>query len=454
MISIIIRTKNEERWINPCLDAIACQTESDYEVILVDNQSTDKTVDKALRYGVRLVTVTEFMPGAAINRGIEASRGEIIVCLSGHCIPVDENWLQNLVHELQDEQVAGVYGRQKPFAFTPDLDKRDLLMMFGLDRREQVKDSFFHNANSAFRRSLWERFPFDECVTNIEDRIWAHTVQREGYKIIYEPNASVFHYHGINHERDTARCGNIIRILETVGPEETRKSNEGISPEKLNVIVIIPVREEGLRPVARKPLYAHAIEHASKSALANSIVVSTDQESVAKDAVARGVDLVLRRSGEESRFDVILEQLMQISLQALENQGIFPDILVMLEPTFPFRSKSIVDTLIQQYSTGGFDTVIPARVEYNSCWMDDSGYYRRVDAGYIARQFKTPFYTGLKGLCCVCSPAIVRRGELFGDNVGLYKLEDSLQAFEVRNDPDAAIAEALLDSSALPVIVG
>ncbi len=86
--------------------------------------------------------------------------------------------------------------------------------------------------------------------------------------------------------------------------------------------------------------------------------------------------------------------------------------------------------------------------------MDDSGYYRRVDAGHIARQFKTPFYTGLKGLCCVCSPAIVRRGELFGDNVGLYKLEDSLQAFEVRNDPDAAIAEALLDSSALPVIVG
>jgi hypothetical protein len=119
----------------------------------------------------------------------------------------------------------------------------------------------------------------------------------------------------------------------------------------------------------------------------------------------------------------------------------------MLEPTFPFRDERILDMLVQQFVHGGFDTVIPARTEYNSCWMEEDGKYRRVDEGYISREFKAPFYTGLKGLCCVCSPATVRGGQLFGRNVGLFKLTDTLPAFEVRTDADAEIAELILKQS-------
>ena len=54
-ISIIIRTKNEERWILKCLEQIKRQTLKDYEVILVDNNSTDKTVEKAHLAGVKKI---------------------------------------------------------------------------------------------------------------------------------------------------------------------------------------------------------------------------------------------------------------------------------------------------------------------------------------------------------------------------------------------------------------
>ena len=47
--SIIIRTKNEERWINSCLDSIYNQTYKNFEIILVDNLSNDKTVEKQSR---------------------------------------------------------------------------------------------------------------------------------------------------------------------------------------------------------------------------------------------------------------------------------------------------------------------------------------------------------------------------------------------------------------------
>ena len=446
-ISIIIRTKNEERWIGSCLEAISRQARADFEVVLVDNNSTDKTVDKALQYGVTLVNIDKFRPGAAINRGIEAAQGDIIVCLSGHCIPVGKDWLENLVKPLEDETVAGVYGRQEPLAFTSDLDKRDLLITFGLDQRIQVKDSFFHNANSAFRKSLWDQYPFDELVTNIEDRIWANQVLKAGFRIFYEPAASVYHHHGIHHDGDPARCENIVRILESFGQQETRTSQNKIDADHLNVVCIIPAREEGLRLLAGKPLYEYAIEHAMHSSRIDTVVVSADIDSVATNAKRAGADMTLLRPAAESRFDVILELLMQSSLQSLEDEGNIPDVLVMLEPTFPFREETMIDHLITKYIDGGFDTVIPARAEYNSCWMEDQGSYRRVDDGYIARQFKTPFYTGLKGLCCVCSPAAVRTGQLFGENVGLFKVDGAVSTIEVRTDSDVVLAETILSSS-------
>jgi len=449
-ISIIIRTKNEERWIGSCLEAVSRQSRSDFEVVLVDNNSTDKTVEKALQYGVTLVSIEKFRPGAAINRGIEAATGDIIVCLSGHCIPVDQDWLENLVKPLEDETVAGVYGRQEPLAFTSDLDKRDLLITFGLDQRIQVKDSFFHNANSAFRKSLWDQYPFDEQVTNIEDRIWANQVLNAGFTIFYEPSSSVYHHHGIHHDGDPARCENIVKILESFGQHETKTSQNKIDPDHLNVVCIIPVREEGLRSLGGKPLYEYAIEHAVRSSRINTIAVSADDEDVSTNAKQAGADIVLRRPDSESRFDVILELLMQSTLKSLEDEGNIPDVVVMLEPTFPFRQEAMIDQLVAQYIDGGFDTVIPARTEYNSCWMQEQGSYHRVDDGYIARQFKTPFFTGLKGLCCVCSPATVRTGQLFGENVGLFKVEGVAPTIEVRTDSDVLLAETILSSNLIP----
>ena len=95
MISIIIRTKNEERWIGSCLEAVFSQTRKDFEVILVDNVSTDKTVDKAANYGVKVVTIEKFTPGAAINRGIE--REGAFYLFSLRMIAVIPFWLLTLL---------------------------------------------------------------------------------------------------------------------------------------------------------------------------------------------------------------------------------------------------------------------------------------------------------------------------------------------------------------------
>ena len=209
LVSIIVRTKNEERWIAPCLRAVFGQTYGNIEVILVDNNSTDQTLKRAQEFPVKVVRIADFTPGKAINDGIRASRGDIIVCLSGHCVPVKKVWLENLVRDLSNPGVAGVYGRQEPLSYSSDLDKRDLLTVFGLDRKVQIKDSFFHNANSAMLRSMWDRVPFDEDTSNIEDRLWGQKVIAAGHRIVYEPEASVYHWHGIHQDLDPERARNI-----------------------------------------------------------------------------------------------------------------------------------------------------------------------------------------------------------------------------------------------------
>ena len=48
-VSIIIRTKNEERWITSCLKSVSRQSYKNFEIIIVDNHSSDKTIEKVLK---------------------------------------------------------------------------------------------------------------------------------------------------------------------------------------------------------------------------------------------------------------------------------------------------------------------------------------------------------------------------------------------------------------------
>ncbi|MBX3441624.1 MAG: glycosyltransferase family 2 protein [Planctomyces sp.] len=219
MISVIIRTRNEEQWIRQCLATVARQDYVDFEMIVVDNQSTDRTLQIASEFDVEVVSIPqdEFTYGRALNRGIEASRGDFICCLSGHCFPENTHWLFWLRSTLRDPAIAGVYGRQKPIQSTHPLDKRDLWTMFGPERKVQTQDPFFHNANAMIRRSVWSKVPFDEQVNGVEDRVWARQVLGMGYRIAYEPSASIYHPHGINQAGDVARAERIVKVLEQTG---------------------------------------------------------------------------------------------------------------------------------------------------------------------------------------------------------------------------------------------
>ena len=320
LVSIIIRTKNEERWISYCLKSILKQSYDNFEIIIVDNNSLDKTIQKAKDYKIKkIINIKNFLPGKSLNEGIKKANGELIVCLSAHCIPTNRSWLENFVKTINKyPNAAGVYGRQEPMSFTDDNDKRDMNIIFGLDRKIQVNDNFFHNANSIIRRNILKKFPFNNSVTNVEDRLWAKQVLSKGYNIIYEPTASVYHYHGIHQAGEKIRLKNVIKILHE---NKITKKNGSINPKDLNIIAILPIKGLSYK-INKGTLADYTIKYLKKSKFIKSIILSTDNILNKKLAKKNNINFILR-SKKFSQKNVSLESVQKHRKLSLDSVDTF-----------------------------------------------------------------------------------------------------------------------------------
>jgi glycosyltransferase involved in cell wall biosynthesis len=440
LVSIIIRTKNEEKWIASCLNAIFNQDYKNFEVIVVDNYSADKTIEKLKNYKVKLLKEEKYMPGKLLNMGIKESKGKFIACLSGHCIPVNNKWLSNLIKNFDDPLVAGVYGRQEPLSFTPAQDKRDLVNIFRLERIVQTRDSFFHNANSMIRRSVWEETPFDETVTNIEDRVWGKAVIDRKLKIIYEPEASVYHYHGVHQTGDEVRCFNVVKILEDM--DIMKKKKDVISPKDLKVIALVPIKKQLSLQCTRKLIH-YTMRELKKSAYIDGIYVITDDKGIAHEAEKECATIPFLRPKELSPNHVNLSDVFRYAIEKLEEKNIYADLVVMANITYPFRPGRLFDTLLEETIVSGMDTVVAAYPEFRVSWKSNDKKLTQLN-DFRPRIFKEPVQIGMVGLGCVTHPFKIRENEILSGKVGIYEVPKQLSSFEVRTESDYNIFSVLV----------
>ena len=244
-VGIVVRTKNECRWIGYCIQALSEQVGIDrVEIALVDCSSVDMTVERALGIFPRMRVVKyegEYYPGKSINLGISALPDvDYISVLSAHCVPIGKDWLAKMVGPLEENQDwAASYCRQIPtLASTPE-NRRDLLNTFSVESRLQCKDTFFHNAASVFRRSVWEKIPFNDCLKHIEDRHWAVELVAQGYKIFYNAEAVVVHEHGLNQHDRKYRSFRGQGVSSLLPEDEKLVSNWSVYAEKHSKVLVL-----------------------------------------------------------------------------------------------------------------------------------------------------------------------------------------------------------------------
>jgi 2-desacetyl-2-hydroxyethyl bacteriochlorophyllide A dehydrogenase len=196
--TILIRAFNEERWLPEVLDAIERQRYRDFEILLVDSGSIDRTREIVASRGGRVVRMRsdDFTFGHSLNVGIEQARGSFIAILSAHAIPTDDQWLERLIAPLRRPDTAMVFGGQRGHAVSKFSEARDFERIF--PRKSQLMDEydvFVNNANSAIRRDLWLEHQFDEGLPGLEDAEWAKYWVLRDMQVRYEADASIFHVH-------------------------------------------------------------------------------------------------------------------------------------------------------------------------------------------------------------------------------------------------------------------
>ncbi|NKB82218.1 MAG: glycosyltransferase [Nitrospirales bacterium] len=199
LISIIIRTLNEEKHLDVLLSSIEGQEVADltYEIIVVDSGSDDHTLQIATSHGCQILHITreEFSFGRSLNMGCEAASGELLVMVSGHCVPTNKQWLKALCQPLIQNEASYVYGRQIGSSDSYYSERR-IFSKYYPEKTQIPQEGFFcNNANSAITRTMWERYRFDEELTGLEDMELAKRLANDSGKLGYIAEACVCHFH-------------------------------------------------------------------------------------------------------------------------------------------------------------------------------------------------------------------------------------------------------------------
>jgi glycosyltransferase involved in cell wall biosynthesis len=111
-VSIIITTLNEEDYIEDCLKSLRNQTYARKEIIVVDSNSKDKTINIAKKYADKIIIQNCIMP-VGRNIGAKEARGDILLFVDAD-ITLLPNWIDIVLPRLREENVVAVYGDLLP----------------------------------------------------------------------------------------------------------------------------------------------------------------------------------------------------------------------------------------------------------------------------------------------------------------------------------------------------
>ena len=198
--SVIVPAFNAEATLPLCLDALSRQTISEemYEILVVDDGSSDGTAKVAQQFKIRYFYQTNQGPAAARNLGAEAAAGEIILFTDADCIPAAD-WLEQMISPFADPAVIGAKGayatKQKKliarFVQIEFEDRYDLLLQ---SRCIDMIDTY----SAAFRKDVFLKIgSFDRNFpkANNEDTELSYRLSAARYKMRFNRKALVLHHH-------------------------------------------------------------------------------------------------------------------------------------------------------------------------------------------------------------------------------------------------------------------
>lgn len=242
-ISVIIMTLNAEKYIQNIIDMLKKQTIVPDEIIVVDSQSQDQTVDIAKKNNVKIILIDrkEFDHGGSRDLALRESIGDYVLFLTQDAEIGNEKYVENLISPFNDDKVAMVCGRQ--IAKKDATSYERLIREFNYPDKRMTKTKedikklgikayYMSDVCSAYRRDIYLQIGgFEHPILTNEDMLIAAKALKNGYKTSYEPDAFVYHSHNFTLKQEFKRNALVGAFLKQHENElgNTKVSSEGMA---------------------------------------------------------------------------------------------------------------------------------------------------------------------------------------------------------------------------------
>jgi glycosyltransferase involved in cell wall biosynthesis len=298
-VSVIVPCRNEERYIGLCLDSILATTypRDDLEVLVVDGRSDDRTREVVARYAerrpwIRLLDNPRRVVPAALNLGIRAATGEVVVRMDAHVL-YPRDYISKLVEALASSGAENVGGRVVTVPADTSATARGIAA--ALSHPFGVGNSYFRIGAArprwvdtvpfgCYRRDVFRRLGlFDEELVRNQDDEFNHRVIKSGGRVLLRPDV-VAHYFARGSYRQLARMYYQYGYFK---PLASRKVGRVMTLRQL----VPPAFVLGMSGLAlAAPLWSPA---AAAAALVAALYASAALICAAKPALAHGARCAL-----------------------------------------------------------------------------------------------------------------------------------------------------------------
>lgn len=191
IVSVVIPVYNEEKYLGKCLNSLQRQTFSNFEIIVVDDGSTDETKIISSRYNVKLWTIFHNGPGNARNFGANKATGKILVFFDADMY-ADKNYIKNLVKPILFDNAIGTYSTAEYVGNIDNLWAKCWNITHNISLNKRI--NFEKNLNkTVFRAILRDKFltlkGFDSSLGYYDDQ----SLDKLGLNVFPVDNAICYH---------------------------------------------------------------------------------------------------------------------------------------------------------------------------------------------------------------------------------------------------------------------
>jgi GT2 family glycosyltransferase len=188
-VCVLITVRNVEKYISNCLISLLDQTFNDFEIIILDDVSTDNTrriIEKFSDKRIRYIRNEKWLGlSQSRNKCLEHARGDYIFFTDGDCI-VSKNWVEEGLRHLKTADCIGIEGKTYYVSKEYRPTRSD-------DVVENRTGGLFMTCNIAYKKTVLDHIGgFDESFTFYEDRDLALRALKHG-KILFNPQMIVYH---------------------------------------------------------------------------------------------------------------------------------------------------------------------------------------------------------------------------------------------------------------------